>query len=596
MKFGRFIQFYAPFEPDFLKTEIGLNSYLSIEQIILLKNFLSNVQSLKEWARNTDVIDYFIKLHNYIDIVREIDSKIDQDNQVKDDASHKLYQIRKLKKGINNRMRNILNDILINRSNLFTSPNIVERNGHYVLPVKSNFKKDLPGLIHSYSNTGETVFIEPIEITDESARLLELDNREAQEIEAILQDLTNKIRANIDIIEQDIEMVISLDLLFAKARFAMDFSATRPVFTDHFNIINGIHPILKRINENVVPLNLNMNSNKKILLVSGPNAGGKTVVLKTVGLIVLMAKCGLFITAEEGSSIPFFEEVYADIGDEQSIESHLSTFAAHVKQIKQAIEGKEKSLILLDELMSQTSAEEGSALAAAIMEQFARRQSTVLATTHNEDLKIFVSKRDDMINGGMEFTDRPTYRLIIGIPQPSNALKLASQLGINSGIVEMAHSYLDKEKMSLNELFTDLSKELKSVQEERRELASRMREYEEKLSELNSKKKKDLEELKTKYKNELIQAKRTIDKLIKTLKKEGPKPQQIQETKKFFDEKLQVDEPRPPYYPKIGEIIKVIDIKRFGQVVAERQGKFKVSFENMYFWVEPSDIEAVEKG
>ncbi len=230
------------------------------------------------------------------------------------------------------------------------------------------------------------------------------------------------------------------------------------------NIISGFHPILKRVKQNVVYLNLKINSKKRILLISGPNAGGKTVVLKTVGLIELMAKCGLFIPVGEGSTIPFYDNVYADIGDEQSIESHLSTFAAHVNQIKEALNGNESSLVLLDELMSQTSVEEGSALASAIMEEFARKKSTVLATTHNENLKIFVSKRSDMLNGGMEFTDRPTYRLILGIPQPSNALKLASKLGVGKGVIENALKYLDKDKMSLNKLFEDLSKELKAVQ------------------------------------------------------------------------------------------------------------------------------------
>jgi DNA mismatch repair protein MutS2 len=278
--------------------------------------------------------------------------------------------------------------------------------------------------------------------------------------------------------------------------------------------VNGFHPILKRVNENVVKLNLKMNSKKRILLISGPNAGGKTVVLKTVGVIELMAKCGLFIPAEEGTTIPFYDDVYSDIGDEQSIESRLSTFAAHINQIKEALNGSENSLVLLDELMSQTSVEEGSALAAAIMEEFVQKKSTVLATTHNEDLKIFVSRRSDMINGGMEFTDRPTYRFILGVPQPSNALKLASNLGISKSVIENALRYIDKDKMSLNKLFEDLSKELKAVQEERQKLSVLIQDYESRFKELNAKKKKELEKLKTKYKKELIQAKRSVEKFI----------------------------------------------------------------------------------
>jgi len=181
---------------------------------------------------------------------------------------------------------------------------------------------------------------------------VELNEREKQEIEKILKKLTNIIRSRMHDVEQDIETIIDLDLLFAKAQFAEDLNATIPIFLDHLNIVNGFHPILKRVNENVVKLNLKMNSKKRILLISGPNAGGKTVVLKTVGVIELMAKCGLFIPAEEGTTIPFYDGVYSDIGDEQSIESRLSTFAAHINQIKEALNGSENSLVLLDELMS----------------------------------------------------------------------------------------------------------------------------------------------------------------------------------------------------------------------------------------------------
>ncbi|GAH13018.1 unnamed protein product, partial [marine sediment metagenome] len=229
------------------------------------------------------------------------------------------------------RIKQALNTFMKKRPNLFTSSNIVERNNRYVLSIKSNFRTEIAGVIHSYSNSGETVFIEPIEISNDSVQLLELGNREEKEIENILTDLTTAIRARIDDIEHDINSVVALDLLFAKVKYANEMRATKPVFGNRFVIVNSYHPILRRIMDNAVPLNLRLNLNKKILLISGPNAGGKTVVLKTIGLMVLMAKCGLFIPAEEGSTLPFFDEVYADIGDEQSIESHLSTFAAHIR-------------------------------------------------------------------------------------------------------------------------------------------------------------------------------------------------------------------------------------------------------------------------
>ena len=593
-KLGEFVQLNIPMEPGFLKKELPGLLYLTEEQFVQLKDWFIFINNLKNRFSKTPVKSFFNKLKNYHDIVERITANIDDDNQIRDKATDELFKIRTRKRRLKNNIQKTLNNLLMNRSNFFTDTNIVERGGRYVVPVKRNFKKDVPGIVHSYSNSGETVFIEPIEITDDLATLMELNETEKQEIEKILKNLTQIILSQVDEIEQDIEIIIDLDLLFAKIRYAEDLNATMPVFTDTLNIISGFHPILKRVKQNVVYLNLKINSKKRILLISGPNAGGKTVVLKTVGLIELMAKCGLFIPVGEGSTIPFYDNVYADIGDEQSIESHLSTFAAHVNQIKEALNGNESSLVLLDELMSQTSVEEGSALASAIMEEFARKKSTVLATTHNENLKIFVSKRSDMLNGGMEFTDRPTYRLILGIPQPSNALKLASKLGVGKGVIENALKYLDKDKMSLNKLFEDLSKELKAVQEERRKLSVLIEDYELRSNELNSKKRKELEELKTKYKREFIQAKRSIEKLIKDLKKQGPKPEAVREMRRFFDEKLQIDEVYSSYYPKIGEIVRIRDLKRVGQVIEEQGGKFKVSLENIYYWVDSRDIESIK--
>lgn len=537
---------------------------------------------------------YFNRLHDYKKIVEQIEAHLDESGQIRDNASDELYRVRLQKRKVNNRIHEKLNNLLTMRSNLFTDGHILQRNERYVVPVKRNFKKEIQGIVHSYSNSGETVFVEPIEITDDSAQLVELDEREKEEIEKILTKLTAVVRAQGDDIEHDIETIIDLDFLWAKVRFADEFNATMPLFGDNLKIVNGYHPILRRVSERVVPLNLKMEREKMILLISGPNAGGKTVVLKTVGLLVLMARCGLFIPVDEGSTIPFFEEVYADIGDEQSIESRLSTFAGHIKQIKEALEAKTQPLVLLDELMSQTSVEEGSALAIAILEEFAQKKSTVLATTHNEDLKIFVSRRADMMNGGMEFTDSPTYRLIVGIPQPSNAIKLARKLGINGNVIESALKNLDTEKMSLNQLFEDLSKELKAVQEERQKLSILTRDYESKLEALNTKKKKELNELKVRYKRELIQAKRSIEKMIKEFKRESPKPEAVSKMRHFFDEKLQAKENHAPYYPRIGEMVKVRELNKVGQVIAEHLGKYKIGLENIYYWVGPKEIESAE--
>jgi len=590
-KSGQKVDFYIPFAFNELSTALSVYSYLSAEILRPLCLFLIHLRTLKNRYRESKLKEYFNKFHNHEQLIDEINAKIDENKEIKSDASPILYKIRMRKKTLYNQIKTILKGLLETETYLFTETNIVERNGRYVLPVKANLKQNLPGIIHAYSNSGETVFIEPLEIVEFGAELVELDKKEQDEIINILKELTKIVKSSIEQIEMDIDYAAELDLLFGKVIYASEYHCTMPVFGDHFDIKNSYHPLLKHLKKEVIPLNLKMPNDKKVLLISGPNAGGKTVVLKTVGLLSLMAKCGLFIPADEGTILPFFDGIYADIGDEQSLESDLSTFAGHIMQIKTALKAENSNnLMLLDELMNQTSVEEGSALASAIMEEFAQKNNIVLATTHNESLKIFVSKRNDMLNAGMEFTDKPTYRLILGIPQPSNAIKLAEQMGINNEIIQKAKTYLDTEKASLNELFESLSKELKVVQEQKSRLDSLISEYETKLTDLQTKKKKEMSELQEKYNKELIRAKRRIDELVKTLRKEGAKPEIIKETKQFFVEELK-EEPKQPYYPQIGEMVKIKGSNKAGVVLSLHQGKYKIGFNNLFFWARPEEIE-----
>ncbi|UCC12648.1 MAG: hypothetical protein JSW02_03715, partial [candidate division WOR-3 bacterium] len=512
--------------------------------------------------------------------------------QIKDNASQRLQEIRTKIKRLHRKIHETLLQMLAESQSMYSDTTVVERMGHYVLPVKRNFKKDIPGIVHSYSNSGETVFIEPLQITDDAAQMTGLSCDEQQEIEYILTQLTDSVRLRIDDIEDDIAYLVELDHLKARAHYARALNATMPVFASRLRIVNGYHPLLKSENH-AVPLNLEMDTQRPVLLISGPNAGGKTVVLKTVGLIALMAKYSMYIPAGEGSEIPYYDEIYADIGDEQSIESHISTFAGHISQIKHALDGKDNSLVLLDELMSQTSVEEGSALAAAVLEDLSKKKSTVLATTHNEELKLYASKKDTMLNAGMEYTDRPTYRLILGIPQPSNALKLAKQLGISDAIIRHAYSLMDQDKVSVNKMFEDLSKELTGVQKERKRLKDLIDDYESRVATLDDRKKKELTELKRKYRDHLIKAKRSIEKMIKEFKEKGPKPDRVHEMRKFFNEKLEQDAERKPYFPNQGELVKIRDLRKVGQVVEEHAGKYKVSLDNIFYWVLPSDIEGL---
>ena len=594
IKSGETACFFVPFEPGYLRARIRGLAFLAIEELVQIRQFLKYVGSLKKDYRTGRLNRFFAGLHNHGELAGMIDEKIDDSGAIRDNASPRLHEIRTAKRRTKRRIQETLHRLLTEQPSMFTDQNIVERSGHFVLPVKGNFKKEVRGIIHSYSNSGETIFIEPMIITDDAAYLSELDENERIEIQAILRLLTDRVRINIATLEEDIEQAVALDLLFAKASFARAEHAHRPLFGDNIEMVNAVHPILRQVTSEVVPLSFRLNSGKHVLLISGPNAGGKTVVLKTVGLIALMAKCGLFITTDEGTTVPFFNEFYADIGDEQSIESQLSTFAGHLKQVKAALEAKGRTLVLLDELMSQTSVEEGSALAAAVLDEL-KHKGVVLATTHNENLKIFVSNQSDMINAGMEYTDRPTYRVILGVPQPSNALKLAKQIGLNGGLLKRASSYLDAEKMSINQLFEDLAEKLKAVEEEREKLSRLVTEYEEKLAAFNIKKKQESDALRIKYRDELTKAKRDVEKLIKTLRKEGHRPDTVHKTRSFFEDKLTARAPAEPYHPQIGELVRIRELKRIGQVVAEKQGKYKISLQNIFYWVEPTDIETIKE-
>lgn len=594
------VLFYVPFEPGALSNLVNRYIFLTIENLCDLKNFIVHITSLRKKFAESKLKEFFTGLGDYTEISNAIITKIDNERRVRDHASDELLRIRNRKKYLRDLIHNTLKDMIFRRDYIFSDQTIVERNGRQVLPVKSQYKKEIPGIIHSYSNSGETVFIEPMEITDYTAEISDLDNLEKDEIERILIFLTNTVKPRVDELEKDLKRIVNLDLLFAKTHYAGECRGVRPVFKDSLDFHNAYHPLLKNLKQYTVPLNLTLKSGQKVLLISGPNAGGKTVVLKTVGLLALMAQCGLFIPADEGTGFPFFNRIFADIGDEQSLESDLSTFAAHIQQIVQALQSDTShNLVLLDELMNQTSVEEGSALAAAIMEEFSRRGDILLATTHNENLKLFVSQKEDMVNAGMEFVDRPTYRLIVGIPQPSNAIYLAREMGMATNILDRAFALLDQDKIKIDKLFAELSQKLAAVDDERSQLQRLRTELNEKMADFELKKKNDLDEVRSRYQKEIINSRRLVERLVKTSRNRPPEPMALQTAKKFYDQAVEEIEKEkmtyPPYFPAIGETVRIRDLKKIGQVMAEKHGRYKINLDKIVYWAKPVEIEPVER-
>lgn len=592
MRFGETPQFYAPFSAHQLQDMLATAAFLSTAELDALRRFCVHLTTLRGRFQGGRLARLFADLDEHRSLKDAIDACIDESRQVRDTASPALRHIRQRLRAVQRQIDETLRRMLAAQPDFFSDSSIVERNGRKVLLVRANFKRSLPGVVHAYSNSGETVFVEPLETTELGAELVELSDQEREEIERILRELTDRVRVEGDALAADLERVAGLDLLFAKAAYARAAGCNVPVFGPELRLRNGFHPVLKQLRGAVVPLDLELDPDQRVLLISGPNAGGKTVVLKTIGLIALMARCGMCIPAAEGSVTPFFDDVFADIGDEQSLEYELSTFAGHLNRIKDALQGSGGcNLVLLDELMNQTSVEEGSALAQAILEDLADSGSLVIATTHNEALKIYVSRRSGMVNAGMEFADKPTYRLIMGIPQPSNAVKLAAQMGVKRAVIERAESLLDKERVSLNELLEQLGRELQGASAERLRLEQARREYEQHSAEMKEAQRRARDALQEKYRKELIESKRTVDRLIRSLKKGPVKKEVKDEATAFFAAKLQEETAGEPYYPRVGETVFVRGMTKPGKVLAERTGRYKIGLDKMFLWVGPSEIK-----
>lgn len=415
-----------------------------------------NIKILPEIAKN---------LYINLDFEKEISSKIISIDEISDTASPKLYSIRKEIRDLNAKIRNRLNSFIHGGLNKFLQDAVITmRSGRYVVPVKSEYKSFVKGFIHDQSSTGSTFFIEPAEIMDLNNDLKHAIFDESEEIQRILEDLSEKVSFISKALRYNSEIIIEFDCVYAKAEYAFKTKSTKPLLNANgiINVINGRHPLISP--SKVVPINLSIGKEYNILLISGPNTGGKTVSMKLVGLFTLMAMSGLYIPASEQSELSFFNSVYCDIGDEQSIENNLSTFSSHIKNIIDIVNNVDtNSLVLIDEIGAGTDPEEGSALSLAIIDRLIERRCYGIITTHYSRLKEFAVDNPYIENACMEFdskTLKPLYRLSVGLPGSSNALEIAKQLGIDESIVKNATSYLSKESVSFEKV-------LKSAEETR---------------------------------------------------------------------------------------------------------------------------------
>lgn len=462
------------------RLEIG--SILGIDELLRLCKLLETCARVKAFSRReTDeegrdtLDDMFEALMPLTPLSAEIRRCIVSEDEISDDASPKLRQIRKSMKQTNDKIHSQLASMVNGSARTYLQDAVVTmRGGRYCIPVKAEHRSQVPGMIHDQSSTGSTLFVEPMAVVKLNNDLRELELREEQEIEVILSNLSDQAAENREVIEDNLSLLTQLDVIFARAQLSKSYNGSEPRFNEEgrIQIKKGRHPLLDK--KKVVPIDIHLGKDFDLLIITGPNTGGKTVSLKTVGLFTLMGQAGLHIPAFDGSELALFHEVFADIGDEQSIEQSLSTFSSHMTNIVSILgQANERSLVLFDELGAGTDPTEGAALAISILSTLHRRGIRTMATTHYSELKVFALSTPGVENGSCEFnveTLRPTYRLLIGIPGKSNAFAISSKLGLPDEIIEEAKTHLSEQDESFEDLISDLEHSRVTIEQEREEI------------------------------------------------------------------------------------------------------------------------------
>lgn len=582
------------------RLEIG--GVMNIEELLKTASLLEVAKKAKAYARGNreetqrdSLEELFANLEPLTPLLDEIRRCILSEDEIADDASANLKNIRRSIKNTNDKIRSQMNTMLNNSDtrNHLQDNVVTMRNGRYCLPVKAEAKGQVPGMIHDQSSTGSTLFIEPMAVVKLNNDLKELYLKEQDEIEAILASLSNQAAEHIPEIQNNYQILTELDFIFAKGSLAKQYNGTAPLFnTEHrIRIRKGRHPLLD--SHTVVPIDIHLGDDFDLLIVTGPNTGGKTVSLKTVGLFTLMGQAGLHIPANDRSELSVFEDVFADIGDEQSIEQSLSTFSSHMTNIVSILKNAdENSLVLFDELCAGTDPTEGAALAISILSKLHNYGIRTMATTHYSELKVFALSTPGVENASCEFsveTLSPTYRLLIGIPGKSNAFAISGKLGLPSEIIDDARERMSEQDENFEDLIADLEASRITIEKERLEAEAYRRETEALKQKLQQKQERidDQRDKIIRQANEdahaiLREAKEVADKTIKNFHKYGQSNANVkemeQERSKLRNkmnnleknmgakQKEQTQRHKVPKNLRIGDSVKVLSLNLKGTV------------------------------
>ena len=523
-----------------MRGTLGTGELLDIARVLeSVKNAVSYGVRMEDDLEADSLDELFESLVPLDDLLHEIRRCIISEEEISDDASSTLKHIRRAMKQTNQKIHTQLTTLVSSASNQdkLQDAIVTMRNGRYCIPVKQEYRSSFQGMIHDQSASGNTLFIEPMSVVTLNNELKELEGKEQSEIEHILSILSEQASYGVDDLAHNQKTLVLLDFIFAKAKYAKDIDASKPIFREDgiINIKQGCHPLLDR--KKVVPINVSLGKDFSMLIVTGPNTGGKTVSLKTVGLLSLMGQAGLHIPAFQGSSLGIFREIFADIGDEQSIEMNLSTFSSHMTNLVHILdEADPNSLVLLDELCGGTDPTEGAALAIAILDDLHTGKLRTVATTHYAELKMYAMDTPGVENACCEFdleTLSPTYRLLIGIPGKSNAFSISERLGLPDYIIEQARSQIDATAIDFENMLSELEKNKAEIEKEQSELYKTKQEIEnlknslkEKQDDIKEKRDKMLRDAREEARNILEEAKEVADESIRKYHAWGQHPKQ----------------------------------------------------------------------
>lgn len=617
--------------PSLKRLEVG--SSLNIMELLDLCTLLETAAKAKQYARQNDgreeeldTLDpLFSALEPCARLSQEIRRCILSEEEISDDASPALRSVRRSIRTANDRIHSTLSGMVNGSARTYLQDAVItQRNGRYCIPVKAEYRSQVPGMIHDQSSTGSTLFVEPMAVVRLNNDLKELYLKEQEEIEHVLEQLSQEAASCTESIAQDYEILTELDFIFAKANLAREMKATCPVFNEKRQILikEGRHPLLDP--SKVVPVTIRLGQEYDLLIVTGPNTGGKTVSLKTTGLLTLMGQAGLHIPAAQNSQLAVFDEVYADIGDEQSIEQSLSTFSSHMTNIIRILkEASLNSLVLFDELCAGTDPTEGAALAIAILSHLHKMGIRTMATTHYSELKVFALSASGVENACCEFdveTLSPTYRLLIGIPGKSNAFAISSKLGLPDFLIEDARGHLSEQSESFEDLLADLERSRRTIEQEQEEIREHKEEIrslrealEKKQEKLDAQRDRILREANEQARKILQEAKDYADQTMKDFHKFGKAGisasemeaerarlrERMKKTEKALSQPKE-QKPRRALKPSdihLGDTVRVLSLNLQGTVssLPDARGSLFVQMGILRSQVKLSDLELVEE-